>query len=34
MKHWMPEDIIALRIALADEINNILSATIVRLKEK
>jgi four helix bundle protein len=31
LRHWLPLDIVAKRVALAEEISRILSATIVRL---
>jgi four helix bundle protein len=32
MKHWLPQDVIAARVALADEIIGILTSTIQRLR--
>ncbi len=34
LRHWMPSEIVAERVALAGEINRMLSATIVRLKNR
>jgi four helix bundle protein len=34
LRHWMPLEIVGHRVALADEINRILSATIKRLNVK
>ena len=31
LRHWLPQDLVEKRVALAEEINRILSATIVRL---
>ena len=33
-RHWMPPELVAERVALAGEINRMLSATIVRLKSR
>lgn len=33
MKHWLPEDIVAARVALVDEVIGILTASIERLRE-
>ena len=33
LKHWIPEEVIHKRVALADEISKILTATINRLKQ-
>ena len=34
LRHWVPAEIVEKRIALADEINRILSATIVKLEAR
>ena len=34
MRHWIPPDVVRERVALAEEINRILTATINRLREK
>jgi four helix bundle protein len=33
LRHWLPEEVVEQRIALADEINRILSATIKKLAD-
>jgi hypothetical protein len=33
MKHWLPPDVIAKRIALLDEIIGILTSSIIRLRK-
>ena len=34
MRHWIPPEVVRQRVALAEEINRILTATINRLREK
>jgi len=34
MRHWIPPEVVRERVALAEEINRILTATINRLREK